>query len=62
LVIAERLMYAYGRTKRLPDRLDKLRRRILRRPQEMIVHAAAAQGAVGTMPGHSPRTAKTVAP
>jgi hypothetical protein len=44
-------MDGYGRAKRLPDRLDKLRRRILRRPQEMIVHAASAHaGAVGTMP------------
>lgn len=41
-VTADGLMYAYGRTKRLPDRRGKLRRRTLRRPQDVIVHAGAA--------------------
>lgn len=46
---ADGLMYAYGPMKRLPDRLGKLRRRTLRRPQDVIVHAATAHAAVGTV-------------
>ncbi|GBE67109.1 hypothetical protein MFM001_35710 [Mycobacterium sp. MFM001] len=63
MVIADRLMYAYGCTKQLSDQLDKLRRRILRRPQEIIVHGSTAHvGAVGATPGNSLRTTREVAP
>jgi hypothetical protein len=41
-VTADGLMDAYGPKKRLPDRLGKLRRRTLRRPQDVIVQVATA--------------------